>query len=233
MLSFFVLSPEDWQALVLTAKLAGLTTLFSLIIALPLAWWLTYAKRFLYFRLAVHALIALPLVLPPTVLGFYFLMFLGPRGLVGSALEDLGFTHLAFTFEGLVLASVVYSLPFAVQPLQQAFESIGKKPMDVAESLGAAFWDRWLTVLLPLSQGGLLVAATLTFAHTVGEFGVILMLGGSIPGETKVLSILIYDHAEALNYAAAGRLALFMLIFSFLVLFVVYSINRHFQTVKL
>ncbi len=233
MLSFFALSPEDWQALRLTAALAGFTTLFSLLIALPLAWWLAYAKRFLYLRLALQALIALPLVLPPTVLGFYFLLFLGPRGHLGSFLEAIGLTHLAFTFEGIVIASVVYSLPFAVQPLQQAFESIGKMPLEIAETLGAGFWDRFFTVLLPLSQGGLLVAGTLTFAHTVGEFGVILMLGGNIPGETKVLSILIYDHAEALNYAAAQRLSLLMLIFSFVVLFMVYSVNRHFQTVKL
>jgi len=167
------------------------------------------------------------------VLGFYLLVTLGPRGPVGSALESVGLNHLAFSFEGILLASVLYSMPFAVQPLLEAFNNLGRRPVEVAASLGAGVMDRFFTVVLPMCKGGFVVAATLTFAHTVGEFGVILMLGGSIPGETKVLSVLIYDHAEAMNYAAAHRLSLMLLVFSFLTLFVVYGINRRFQVVKI
>jgi len=227
----FGLGPADWQAIQVTLKLCFFTTVILLLIATPLAWWLSRGRT--AWRVAVQAIVALPLVLPPTVLGFYLLVTLGPRGPVGSALESVGLNHLAFSFEGILLASVLYSMPFAVQPLLEAFNNLGRRPVEVAASLGAGVMDRFFTVVLPMCKGGFVVAATLTFAHTVGEFGVILMLGGSIPGETKVLSVLIYDHAEAMNYAAAHRLSLMLLVFSFLTLFVVYGINRRFQVVKI
>ena len=219
------LSAQDWQAIHLTLKLCGLTTVILLVLATPLAWWLAHRRS--TSRTIVQALVALPLVLPPSVLGFYLLSVLGTRGPVGQALEALGLTHLAFTFEGILVASVIYSLPFAVQPLMEAFRALGTRPVEVAASLGAGPMDRFLTVILPLCKGGFIVAATLTFAHTLGEFGVILMLGGSIPGETQVLSVLIYDHAEAMDYDAAHRLSLGLLVFAFLVLVTVYSLNRH------
>lgn len=229
-LDFFRLAPADLQAIWLTLKLCLCTTVILLVLATPLAWWLARGRS--WWRTVVQSIVALPLVLPPTVLGFYLLVALGPRGPVGGTLEAVGLTHLAFSFSGILVASVLYSLPFAVQPLQQAFTQLGSRPVEVAASLGAGPLDRFVTVILPLCRGGFVVAATLTFAHTVGEFGVILMLGGSIPGETKVLSILIYEHAEAMNYLAAHRLSLLMLMFSFLVLFVVYSVNRRFQVVS-
>lgn len=226
----FGLSPEDWQAIELTFKLCLYTTVILLIIATPLAWWLSSGRS--AGRVAVQAIVALPLVLPPTVLGFYLLIALGPRGFVGETMENIGLHHLAFSFEGILIASVIYSMPFAVQPLTEAFNNLGRRSVEVASSLGAGVLDRFWTVILPLTRGGFVVAATLTFAHTIGEFGVILMLGGSIPGETQVLSILIYDHAEAMNYEAAHRLSLMLLIFSFLTLFVVYAINRRFEVAK-
>ncbi|MDP2129167.1 MAG: molybdate ABC transporter permease subunit [Pseudohongiella sp.] len=225
------LGPADWQAIYLTLKLCFFTTVILLMIATPLAWWLSSGRS--RWRVAVQAIVALPLVLPPTVLGFYLLMALGPRGFVGSSLESMGFNHLAFSFEGILFASVLYSMPFAVQPLLEAFNNLGRRPIEVSASLGAGVIDRFFSVTLPLCKGGFIVAATLSFAHTVGEFGVILMLGASIPGETKVLSVLIYDHAEAMNYQAAHQLSLMLLVFSFLVLFVVYSMSRRFYTVKL
>jgi molybdate transport system permease protein len=224
------LGPADWQAIELTFKLCLYTTIILLILATPVAWWLANGRS--AARVAVQAIVALPLVLPPTVLGFYLLIVLGPRGFVGGTLESLGLHHLAFTFEGILVASVLYSMPFAVQPLTEAFNNLGRRPVEVASSLGAGLWDRFFTVILPLTRGGFVVAATLTFAHTVGEFGVILMLGGSIPGETKVLSVLIYDHAEAMNYDAAHRLSAMLLVFAFFTLFVVYSITRRFQVAK-
>ncbi len=225
------LSPADWQAINLTLKLCLYTTIILLTIATPLAWWLASGRS--ASRVVVQAIVALPLVLPPTVLGFYLLMALGPRGPVGSTLESIGLSHLAFSFEGILLASVIYSMPFAVQPLLESFKSLGQRPVEVASALGAGVIDRFFTVILPLCKGGFVVAATLTFAHTIGEFGVILMLGGSIPGETRVLSVLIYDHAEAMNYEAAHRLSLMLLVFSFAVLFIVYSINRRFEIARL
>jgi molybdate transport system permease protein len=227
----FGLGPADWQAIQVTLKLCFFTTAILLLIATPLAWWLSRGRS--AWRIAVQAIVALPLVLPPTVLGFYLLVTLGPRGPVGSALESIGLNHLAFSFEGILLASVLYSMPFAVQPLLESFNNLGRRPVEVAASLGAGVMDRFFTVILPMCKGGFVVAATLTFAHTIGEFGVILMLGGSIPGETKVLSVLIYDHTEAMNYAAAHRLSLMLLVFSFLVLFLVYGISRRFQVVKI
>lgn len=224
------LGSADWQAIELTFRLCLYTTIILLVIATPLAWWLSSGRS--AARVAVQAVVALPLVLPPTVLGFYLLIALGPRGFVGQTLEDIGLTHLAFSFEGILVASVLYSMPFAVQPLNEAFTNLGRRHVEVASALGAGLFDRFVTVILPLTRGGFVVAATLTFAHTLGEFGVILMLGGSIPGETKVLSVLIYDHAEAMNYEAAHRLSLMLLVFSFLTLFVVYSINRRFEIAK-
>lgn len=224
------LDPADWMAIELTLRLCTYTTLILLLLATPIAWWLASGRS--PARVAVQAVVALPLVLPPTVLGFYLLIALGPRGFIGGTLEGMGLDHLAFSFEGILLASVLYSMPFAVQPLTEAFRQLGRQPIEVAASLGAGPFDRFLSVILPLTRGGFIVAATLTFAHTIGEFGVILMLGGSIPGETKVLSVLIYDHAEAMNQEAAHRLSLMLVIFAFLVLFLVYSINRRFDLVK-
>jgi molybdate transport system permease protein len=224
------LGPADWQAIELTFRLCLYTTIILLILATPIAWWLANGRS--AARVAVQAVVALPLVLPPTVLGFYLLIVLGPRGFVGGTLESIGLHHLAFTFEGILVASVLYSMPFAVQPLTEAFNNLGRRPVEVASSLGAGLWDRFFTVILPLTRGGFVVAATLTFAHTIGEFGVILMLGGSIPGETKVLSVLIYDHAEAMNYDAAHRLSLMLVAFAFLTLFVVYGITRRFHVAR-
>lgn len=226
----FELGQAEWQAIGLTIRLCFFTTVILLIIATPLAWWLSSGRS--RWRVAVQAIVALPLVLPPTVLGFYLLMALGPRGFIGGSLESVGLTHLAFSFEGILMASVLYSMPFAVQPLLESFNSLGRRPIEVSASLGANAIDRFFTVILPLCKGGFIVAATLSFAHTVGEFGVILMLGGSIPGETKVLSVLIYDYTESMNYQAAHQLSFLLLAFSFFVLFVVYSINHRFQVAK-
>lgn len=225
------LTPQDWQAIALTLRLCLYTTAILLVLATPLAWWLSSGRS--AGRVVVQSLVALPLVLPPTVLGFYLLIALGPQGFVGGALESMGLRHLAFSFEGILFASVLYSMPFAVQPLTEAFNQLGRRPVEVASSMGAGPMDRFITVILPLTRGGFLVAATLTFAHTIGEFGVILMLGGSIPGETRVLSVLIYDYAEAMNYEAAHRLSLMLLIFSFLTLFAVYTFSRRFQVARL
>ncbi|MFN2381442.1 MAG: molybdate ABC transporter permease subunit [Guyparkeria sp.] len=226
----FGLGPAEWQAIDVTFRLCLYTTIILLILATPIAWWLSNGRS--TGRVIVQAIVALPLVLPPTVLGFYLLVVMGPRGFVGETLENMGLHHLAFSFEGILIGSVLYSMPFAVQPLTEAFSHLGRRPAEVASSLGAGVLDRFRSVILPLTRGGFVVAATLTFAHTLGEFGVILMLGGSIPGETKVLSVLIYDHAEAMNYDAAHTLSLMLLIFAFLTLFVVYSITRRFEVAK-
>lgn len=201
-----------------------------MVVATPLAWWLTSKRS--TCRTAVQAVVALPLVLPPTVLGFYLLIALGPRGFIGGTLEDIGLHHLAFTFEGILIGSVLYSLPFAVQPLEQAFANLGRRPIEVAASLGAGVIDRFISVVLPMTKSGFIVAMTLTFAHTMGEFGVVLMVGGNIPGVTHVLSTTIYGYTEGMQYAAAGRLSLMLLIFAFIVLFVVYWFNRGFEMVK-
>lgn len=219
-----MLSGADLQALSITFQLAVTSTLILLVLGTPLAWWLARTRWRAKFLL--EALIAMPLVLPPTVLGFYLLILLGPRGAVGGLLEALGGQSLAFTFEGLVIGSVVYSLPFVVQPLQNAFAVIGRRPLEAAATLRASPLDRFFTVALPLARPGLLTAAVLGFAHTVGEFGVVLMIGGNIPGETQVVSIAIYDHVESLEYAQAHWLSAGLLVLSFLLLILVYAVGR-------
>jgi molybdate transport system permease protein len=213
----------DWQPVWLTLKLAGITTLMLLIIGTPIAWWLAHTRA--WYKQALAAVVALPLVLPPTVLGFYLLILLAPSGPVGRLTQALGLGTLPFTFEGLVVASVLYSMPFVVQPLQNAFEALGPRPVEVAATLRASPWDRFMTVVIPLARPGFLTAAVLSFAHTIGEFGVVLMIGGNIPGETKVLSVAIYDHVETLEYDQAHLLAAGMLAFSFLVLLTLYLLN--------
>ena len=211
-----LLSPEDWSAIRLTLELAGITTVLLLVLCTPIAWWLAHTPS--RWRGPVGAVVALPLVLPPTVIGFYLLVLIGPSGPVGRLTESLGWGRLPFTFWGLVVGSIVYSLPFAVQPLQRAFESMGRRPLEVAAALGAGPLDRFFTVALPLARPGFITAAVLSFAHTVGEFGVVLMLGGNIPGKTRVVSVQIYDHVEAMEYAQAHWLAGGMGAFAFVVL---------------
>ncbi len=222
-----MLHEADLAALWITLRLAAVSTLILLVVGTPLAWWL--ARSSFRFKALIEAVVALPLVLPPTVLGFYLLVTLGPHGPVGGALVALGGSPLAFTFWGLVIGSVLYSLPFVVQPLQNAFESIGERPMEVAATLRASPLDRFFTVAVPLARRGFLTASTLGFAHTVGEFGVVLMIGGNIPGRTQVLSIAIYDHVETLEYGQAHLLSGGLLLFSFLLLVTVYSLNRRFR----
>jgi molybdate transport system permease protein len=214
------LDPLDLQAVWLTLKLASATTLLLLFIATSLAWWLANSRK--WYKGIVSALVALPLVLPPTVLGFYLLLVMGPHGVVGEITEALNLGRLPFTFTGLVIGSVLFSMPFAVQPIQNAFEAIGSRPLEVAATLRAGPWDRFLSIALPLARPGFLVAIILAFSHTVGEFGVVLMLGGNIPGETRVLSVAIYNHVEAMEFTAAHLLAGGMVLFSFIALFGLY-----------
>ncbi len=219
----------DLTALWITLKLAGLTTLLLLLLGTPLAWWL--ARTRWRGKFLVEAVVALPLVLPPTVLGFYLLVALGPQGPLGKLALMMGARPLPFTFAGLVVGSLIYSLPFVVNPLQNAFEAIGRRPLEAAATLGASPWDRFFTVAVPLARPGFLTAAVLGFAHTVGEFGVVLMIGGNIPGKTQVLSIAIYDHVEALEYGQAHTLAAGLLAVSFLLLVAVYAVNRRYRLV--
>jgi len=215
---------EDWQAVLLTLKLAGLTTILLLVLCTPVAWWLAHTSS--RWRAPISAVVALPLVLPPTVIGFYLLILLGPQGFVGQLMQAMGLKLLPFTFNGLLIGSLIYSMPFAVQPLQRAFESLGRRPMEVAATLGAAPLDRFFSVAAPMARNGFLTAGVLTFAHTVGEFGVVLMLGGNIPGQTRVVSVQIYDHVEALEYTQAHWLAAGMVVFSFLVLLAIHLLQR-------
>ena len=214
----------DFQPIWLSLQLAGVTVLILLVLATPVAWWLAHTRCRL--RVVVEAVVALPLVLPPTVLGFYMLILLGPNGWVGGPVQALTGSALSFSFAGLVFASCLYSLPFVVQPLHSAFESVGKIPLETAQSLGASRLDAFFSVISPLARRGYLTAVVLGFAHTLGEFGVVLMVGGNIPGKTKVISIEIYDRVEVLEYTQAHTLSAGLLIFSFLVLVMVYSINR-------
>ncbi len=224
------LTPEDWQAIFLTLKLATLVTIILLVIATPVAWWLTTTRSKL--KPIVGALVALPLVLPPTVIGFYLLIAMGPSGPVGEFTQSLGLGTLPFTFAGLVIASVIYSFPFVVQPIQNSFEALGKRPLEVAATLRASRLDTFFTVILPLAKPGFITAAILGFAHTVGEFGVILMIGGNIPGETQVISVLIYEHVESLQYAQAHSLSAAMIIFSFVVLLLLYGFNQKQKSIR-
>jgi molybdate transport system permease protein len=214
-------SDSDIQAILLTIKLAGSVTLILLLIGTPIAWWLARTK--VWWKGPVSAVVALPLVLPPSVLGFYLLLAMGPQGPVGHFTQALGIGLLPFTFGGLVIASVFYSLPFMVQPLQNAFEAVGERPLEVAATLRASPLDAFFSVAVPLAMPGFITASILTFAHTVGEFGVVLMIGGNIPGVTRVASVQIYDHVEALAYMQAHSLSAVMLIFSFVVLLCVYA----------
>ncbi len=220
-----VLSATDIDAILLTLRLASVTTLILFIIGTPIAWWLSRTRS--RWKGPIGAVVALPLVLPPSVLGFYLLVAMGPNGPVGQLTQSLGLGLLPFTFWGLVVGSVFYSLPFMVQPVQNAFEAIGRRPLEVAATLRASPLDRFFTVALPLALPGFVTAGILTFAHTVGEFGVVLMIGGNIPGVTRVASVQIYDYVEALEYGDAHRLAAILLVFSFLVLLILYSWRPH------
>ena len=219
-----MLSSSDFGAVWLTLQLAALTTVILLLIATPLAWWLARTRS--AWKGAISAVVALPIVLPPTVLGFYLLLAMGQNGPIGKLTDALGIGLLPFSFAGIVIASVFYSMPFVVQPLQNAFEAIGEAPLEAAATLRASPLDRFFTIVLPLARPGYLSATVLGFAHTMGEFGVVLMIGGNIPDKTRVISVQIYDHVEALEYANAHWLSAGMLLFSFLVLLTLYSLNR-------
>lgn len=216
-----MLDSVDLAAIWLTIKLASTTTVLLLLLGTPLAWWL--ARTHSRWRGPIGAVVALPLVLPPTVLGFYLLVAMGPNGLLGQLTQSLGLGLLPFSFAGLVVGSVLYSMPFVVQPLQNAFEAIGERPLEAAATLRASPWDCFFSVVLPLARPGFVTASILGFAHTVGEFGVVLMIGGNIPEKTRVVSVQIYDHVEAMEYAQAHWLAGGMLLFSFLVLLALYG----------
>ena len=218
------MTPADWTAIRLTASLAAVTTLLLLVVGTPLAWWLARSRSRL--KPLWSALVAMPIVLPPSVMGFYLLLLMGPQGPVGQFTEGLGLGRLPFTFGGLVVGSVLYSMPFVVQPLQQAFEAIPERTLEAAATLRAGPLDRFFSVALPLARPGLITASVLGFAHTVGEFGVVLMIGGNIPGATRVLSVAIYDHVEAAEYADAHRLSAAMVVFALAVLVMLYAVNR-------
>ncbi|MGK0249928.1 MAG: molybdate transport system permease protein [Oleispira sp.] len=224
------LASQDWQAILLTVRLASLVTVILLVIATPVAWWLTTTQSKL--KPVMGAIVALPLVLPPTVIGFYLLIAMGPNGPVGELTQSLGIGTLPFTFTGLVIASVIYSFPFVVQPIQNSLEALGTRPLEVAATLGASRLDTFFTVVLPLAKPGFITATILGFAHTVGEFGVILMIGGNIPGETQVISVLIYEHVESLQYGQAHRLSAGMIIFSFIVLLLLYGFNQKQKAIR-
>lgn len=220
----------DLGPLWLTLRLATVTTLLLLVVGTPLAWWL--ARTSCRFKVVIEAVVALPLILPPTVLGFYLLIALGPNGPIGAFWQNMGGAPLVFSFTGLVIGSVIYSLPFVVQPLQSAFDALGNGVLEAAASLRAGPLNRFFTVALPLARPGFLTAITLGFAHTVGEFGVVLMIGGNIPNKTKVISIAIFDHVEAIEYQQAHLLAGILLAFAFLVLLAVYAVNKHYRLAR-
>lgn len=218
------LTSADWAAIRLTLELASVTTAILLLIGTPVAWWLSQTRSWL--KGPIGAIVALPLVLPPTVIGFYLLVAMGPNGWIGQFTDWLGIGRLPFSFAGLVVGSVIYSLPFVVQPLQNAFEAIGPRPLEAAATLRASPLDCFFTVVLPLARPGFITASILGFAHTVGEFGVVLMIGGNIPEKTRVVSVQIFDHVESLNYAQAHWLAGGMVVFSFIVLLALYGTRR-------
>jgi molybdate transport system permease protein len=218
-----MLDSAGLQALALTLRLAATTTLVLLLAGTPLAWWLARTRSWL--KGPVGALVALPLVLPPVVLGFYLLVLMGPNGPIGQVTQSLGWGLLPFSFAGLVIGSVLYSMPFVVQPLQNAFEALGDRPLEAAATLRASPLDTFFSVVLPMARPAYLTAAVMGFAHTVGEFGIVLMMGGNIPGKTRVMSVQIYDHVEALEYSQAHWLAGGLLVFSFLVLLALYTLN--------
>jgi molybdate transport system permease protein len=225
-----MLNPDDITAFWITIKLASITSVILLLLGTPLAWWLAHTRS--AFKPVIDAIVTLPLILPPTVLGFYLLIALGPKGPIGRLVEFTGGQPLAFTFSGLVIGSVVYSFPFVVRPLQDAFANIGKRPLEVAATLRARPVDIFFTVVLPLARPGYITAVVLGFAHTLGEFGVVLMIGGNIPGATQVLSIAIYDHVEVLEYGRAHLLSGVLLVLSFLLLLSVYAFNRRFHILR-
>lgn len=225
-----MLDSQDLTALILTLKLAGLSTIILLTVGTPVAWWLSRSRW--RFKFLIEAMIALPLVLPPTVLGFYLLVTLGPNGPIGGLVAAMGGPGLVFTFTGLVIGSVFYSMPFVIQPLQNAFTAVGQRPLEVAATLRASPLDRFFSVVVPMAKPGFITAAVLGFAHTLGEFGVVLMIGGNIPGETQVVSIAIYDHVESLEYGQAHWLSASLLILSFILLITVYAINHRFTLVQ-
>ena len=218
------MTDADWIAIRLTAELAGVTTLLLLLIGTPLGWWL--ARTDSRLKPLWSAVVAMPIVLPPSVLGFYLLLLMGTQGPVGQFTLALGLGRLPFSFGGLVVASVLYSMPFVVQPLQQAFEAIPERTLEAAATLRASPLDRFFSVALPLARPGLVTASVLGFAHTVGEFGVVLMIGGNIPGQTRVMSVAIYDHVEAAEFADAHRLSAIMVGFALVVLVTLYAVNR-------
>jgi molybdate transport system permease protein len=218
------MSSAEFITIRLTAELAGLTTVLLLIIGTPIAWWLARTRS--RFKPLCSAVVAMPIVLPPSVLGFYLLLLMGPQGPVGQLTQALGFSRLPFTFGGLVVASMLYSMPFVVQPLQQAFEAVPERLLEAAATLRASPWDRFTSVALPLARPGFVTASVLGFAHTVGEFGVVLMIGGNIPGQTRVLSVAIYDHVEAGEFVQAHQLAVGMVAFALVVLVTLYIVNR-------
>ena len=217
-------SDADLLAIVLTLKLASVVTVILLVIGIPIAWWLSQTRS--SWKVPVSAIIALPLILPPTVIGFYLLLLMGPNGPVGAFTTFLGLGTLPFTFSGLVVASVIYSMPFVIQPIQNSMEAMGRRPMQVAATLRASPLNTFFTVVLPLAKPGIITASVLGFAHTVGEFGIVLMIGGNIPGVTKVISVQMYDHVEALEYQHAHLLAASLMVFSFLILLVLYLLNH-------
>ena len=218
------LNPEDWTAIWLTIKLATVTTILLLAVATPIAWWLFNLRS--RWRSVIQVVVTLPLILPPTVLGFYLLVILGPTSMLGELTQLVGLDQLIFSFSGLVFASMIYSLPFAVQPLLNAFESMGDGPLEVAATLRAGPLDRFFHVALPMAKPGMLTAMLLVFAHTIGEFGVVMMIGGSIPGETKVASIQIYEHVELMQYSQAHFLSACLIGFAVIMLLLIYRVNN-------
>ncbi|MBJ7538358.1 molybdate ABC transporter permease subunit [Marinomonas transparens] len=225
-----LLSSDDVTAIWLTLKLASLVTCLLIIVSTPIAWWLARTQSWL--KGPINAIVAMPLILPPTVLGFYLLLFLGPQGSLGKWLGNIGIS-LPFSFEGLVIASMVYSLPFVVQPIQNAFAAMGERPLEAAATLRSSPWDSFIHIALPLAKPGYISAAVLGFAHTVGEFGVVLMIGGNISNETRVISIQIYDHVEALEYGQAHTLSLLMIAFAFIALALLYSLQKRSKSTSL